>query len=147
MTPSRATILLIDDDPEELGAVAAMLVGASYQTVAVQTAREALHYLTSKNPEPALIVTDLAMPDMSGWEFINILQAYVRLSVIPVMVVSGVDLRPELFQADAVREYFRKPIAPAKFIEAVRKHARVERKVVPYDILADHPHHLFDESN
>jgi CheY-like chemotaxis protein len=141
---NRPTILLIDDDAEDLGDLAAMLVAAGFETVAVRNGREALHYLTSGKTEPAIIVTDLAMPDMSGWEFINILQAYVRLSVIPLVVVSGVDLRPELLARDSVAQYFRKPIVPKKFIEGLRGHLKGERKPAAYDIAADHPHQRLD---
>lgn len=92
--------------------------------VDVPDGRRALNYLTAEGADPSLIVTDLAMPDMSGWEFINILQAYVRLSLIPLFVVSGVDAQKHRIRLGSVSEYFRKPIDPKYFIEAVTKRAR-----------------------
>lgn len=136
---NRPVILLIDDDAEDLGDLAALLVGAGFETVAVRSGREALHYLTSGKTEPAVIVTDLAMPDMSGWEFINILQAYVRLSVIPLVVVSGVDLRPELLARNSVRQYFRKPIVPEKLIAGLRGHLKGAQKQAAYELAAELP--------
>lgn len=133
---NRPSVLLIDDDAEALGELAAMLVSAGFEAIAVRSGREALHYLTSGKAEPAIIVTDLAMPDMSGWEFMNILQAYVRLSVIPLVVVSGVDLRPELLSRNCVAQYFRKPIVPTKFIEGLRSHLKQERVAATYDMPA-----------
>ena len=135
---NRPIILLIDDDAEDLGDLAAMLVGAGFEAVSARSGREALHYLTSGKTEPSIIVTDLAMPDMSGWEFINILQAYVRLSVIPLVVVSGVELRPELLARNSVAQYFRKPIVPRKFIEALRGHLKAQPKAA-FDLAAGPP--------
>jgi CheY-like chemotaxis protein len=84
--------------------------------------KNALHYLTANLPEPALIVTDLAMPDMTGWEFINILQAYVKLSSIPVLVVSAVDFRRAPAHEEAVVEIFKKPVDAPRFLAAVHRH-------------------------
>ncbi len=59
-----------------------MLEGANGQ--------EALHLLTSpRGATVALIVLDLQMPVMDGWQFLGLLRNYVRLASIPVLIVSG----------------------------------------------------------
>ena len=124
----RAPILIIDDDPEELRALGELLNGAGYDVTTARSGREAMHLLTAPSFEPSLIITDLSMPDMTGWEFITIKHAYLRLSSIPVVVVSGVDPRPDLLPPRAVAQFFRKPISPERFLEDIRKHVRPEKK-------------------
>ena len=119
----RPTILLVDDDPEDLGAMGALLVGAGYEAIAACNGREALHHLTSVNPHPAVIVTDLVLPDMSGVELIHIIHAYTSLSVIPVIVVSRLELRAQMAGHETIAEYFKKPIESDRFLESVRKFA------------------------
>lgn len=118
------TVLLLDDELDERTGVRALLEPAGFDVVDVDTGRRALHYLTSTADDPSLIVTDLAMPDMSGWEFIGILQAYVRLSLIPLFVVSGVEQQRTRIRLGAVREWFRKPLDADRFIDLARRHAR-----------------------
>ena len=122
--PARPLVLLIDDEPEERDGLRGLLEDAGYDVVEASSGRKALNYLTSDAQPPALIVTDLAMPDMSGWELINILQAYVRLSVIPVVVVSGVEPQRHRLKGAAVADVLRKPIDPPAFIQLVQRVAR-----------------------
>lgn len=123
----RSPVLIIDDDLEQLRALSDLFTGAGYQVSTARTGREAMHLLTAPGLEPLLIITDLSMPDMTGWEFITLKHAYLRLSAIPVVVVSGVDLRPDLLPPHAVAKFFRKPIAPTAFLEDVRALVRPER--------------------
>lgn len=119
----RRIALVIEDDPEERAALSILLGDAGFEVVALANGKAGVHYLTSNHPEPSIIVTDLAMPDMSGWEFINILQAYVRLAVIPVLVVSGHELKKAPVREEGVLEFFSKPLDTKRFLGAVQRHA------------------------
>ena len=118
-----AVVLVIDDDRDARSAMRTLLEENHFGVVEADDGKDAIHYLTSDKPEPALIVTDLAMPDMTGWEFVNILQAYVRLSIIPVLVVSAHQLHDQPVRDDGVLEFFSKPVEPERFLSAVRRHA------------------------
>ncbi len=117
-------VLLIDDDADDRASMRTLLHDAGFQVIETASAKEALHFLTSEAPLPQLIVTDLAMPDMSGWEFVNIIHAYVRLSVILLLVVSGVEPQRRRFPADAVTGFFSKPIDAKTFVTTARQSAR-----------------------
>jgi len=114
-------VLLIDDDPDDRASMRGLLQEAGFHVMETASAKQALHYLTSDEPLPSLIVTDLAMPDMSGWEFVNIINAYVRLSVIPLLVVSGVEQQRRRFPTESVRRFFTKPIDSTTFVSAVKQ--------------------------
>ena len=123
MLPESKTILVIDDDPEARAALRALMTDAGFDVAEAADGEEAIHYLTSKRNDPVLIVTDLEMPDVSGWEFINVLQAYVRLSTMPVLVVSGKQLHERPVKEDGVLEFFPKPLDVERFLAAVERHA------------------------
>lgn len=84
-----ATILLVEDndDVREMMAVALELGG--HQVVAAPNGLAALDVLR-RSPRPSLILLDLMMPVMNGWELRSVLNSDPRLSAIPVVVVSAV---------------------------------------------------------
>lgn len=100
-----------------------LLTDAGFDVLEAVDGEAALHYLTSKKTEPVLIVTDLAMPDLSGWELINVLHSSARLSTIPLLVVSGVELKDRPVREEGVLEFFPKPLDTARFLDAVRRHS------------------------
>jgi CheY-like chemotaxis protein len=84
-----ATILLVEDndDVREMMAVALELGGHS--VVSVANGRAALDVLRHA-PRPSLILLDLMMPVMNGWELRKVLDSDPRLAEIPVVVISAV---------------------------------------------------------
>ena len=116
-------MLLIDDDAEARAAMRCLLVDSGFDVVEASDGKHAMHYLTASLPEPSLIVADLVMPDMTGWELINILQAYVRLSNIPVLVVSGSELDKHPVRDGSVLEFFPKPLDADAFLAAAKRHS------------------------
>lgn len=61
--PDPRIALVIDDEPEERAALSQLLGEVGFEVVAVCNGKEGVHYLTSNQPEPSIIVTDLSMPD------------------------------------------------------------------------------------
>jgi len=117
------TALVVDDDPQARAAMSELLAGARFTVIEAKNGADAIHYLTSNPGEPAIIVTDLAMPDMTGWELINVLQAYARLAMMPVLVVSAVQLKDQPVREEGVIECFTKPLDARRFLAAVERHA------------------------
>jgi CheY-like chemotaxis protein len=116
--------LLVDDDAEVRAGLGTLLREAGMAVVEAMNGRHALNYLTGETTEPDLVITNLAMPEMNGWEFLSVLRAYVRLSNIPVMVVSGFDPNCEGIRPANIVQYIAKPIRPKRFVEAVKRHLR-----------------------
>jgi CheY-like chemotaxis protein len=112
-----ATILIVEDDQDLQAALSEALEDEGYQVRAVPNGMEALSKLLGEKERPNLIVLDLMMPLMNGWQFLNERIRYPRLSEIPVLVLTASsEARPN--QAAAV---LRKPVRPLEFFEAVRK--------------------------
>ena len=116
---TRPTILLVDDDPEDLGALGAFLVQMGFEAIAACNAREALHHLVSTASPPVAIIIDLGLPDMNGLDLIRVIQAYRRLADIPILVVSGHD-RKRFSAAERIAGFFQKPVDCDALLQAVR---------------------------
>jgi two-component system, chemotaxis family, chemotaxis protein CheY len=84
------TILLVDDYADARATVRDLLEENGYPVIEATNGQQALNILVSqKVPRIGLIVLDLQMPVMDGWEFLKVLRNYVLLAHIPVLVVSA----------------------------------------------------------
>lgn len=86
---SNARIMLVDDVPEILTLLTSMLSRSGYQVVACTSGAEALA-LAEANP-PELILLDILMPEMDGFQVCDLLQHNPKLKDIPVIFTSGLD--------------------------------------------------------
>src|SRR6185312_11054849 len=85
-----ALILVIDDEPDTLTALKILLSLLGFRVVAARNAREALEQIEVQRPD--LIVTDNAMPSMSGLELCRVLRAREATRGIPIVMHTGMDL-------------------------------------------------------
>jgi CheY-like chemotaxis protein len=84
----RCDVLVVDDDPDIRYALKDALGLSGYGVVTFGDARDALVWL-EHGGHPAVIILDLMMPGMTGWEFRAELEARPQLSDVPVVVLSG----------------------------------------------------------
>ena len=111
-----ATILLVEDndDVREMMAVALQLGG--HTVWPASNGHDALTMLRT-GPHPCLILLDLMMPVMNGWEFRSAVQADPKLSSIPVIVISAVTA--EVAQRLSGTEYLPKPVDIDQLLDVV----------------------------
>lgn len=81
-------ILVVDDDPELRGVTAIALEEEGYRVAVAANGQEALDMLRA-GLRPCLILADLMMPVMSGWELRNELQRDALLAGIPLVFITG----------------------------------------------------------
>jgi CheY-like chemotaxis protein len=83
-------ILVVDDDADSRETIREVLEELGHRVVEASNGREALDFLVDHPTEGVkLILLDLKMPVMNGWQLLKLLDSYVRLSSIPVLVVSA----------------------------------------------------------
>jgi CheY-like chemotaxis protein len=82
-------ILIIDDEADIRWLISALLVDEGYTVAQAANGREALTYLQAANPLPCVIILDLMMPVMNGWDFLQVRQQDPLLAPIPIVVVSA----------------------------------------------------------
>jgi CheY-like chemotaxis protein len=114
------SILVIEDDAAIRDAVSLVLQDEGYSVTGVANGQEALQHLRRTAP-PNLILLDLMMPVMNGWEFRTQQAQDPALQSIPVVVVSGHPGIPQKAAALGATEYLIKPIDVDELLEAVRR--------------------------
>lgn len=91
MRKTMANILIIDDDPHIRDMLTELLEDEGYTVTSVSNGQEAIAYLQYSGQPPCVILLDLMMPVMNGWQFRNVQQQDPSLASIPVVVLSAVE--------------------------------------------------------
>jgi CheY-like chemotaxis protein len=121
MTEAARPILVVEDDEDIREAVQDALERRGYQVLTAGDGRQALAALRGADPLPAVILLDLTMPVMSGWEFMAEQEKEPALAAVPVVVMSAV---PNLHaQPDAIKwaGILTKPVALGILLETVAR--------------------------
>jgi CheY-like chemotaxis protein len=84
------SILVVDDEAEIRQLISAVLTEEGYTVAQATNGREALAYLRAAPTLPCVILLDLMMPIMNGWEFLRARQNYPLLATIPTVAISAV---------------------------------------------------------
>jgi len=114
------TILVIEDDPDSREVFADLLRGEGHRVVAVGSGAAGMAYLRAQD-RPAVILLDMLMPEMDGWQFRRAQQADPELARIPVVVVSAL----KAVERSAIRfgaaAFLGKPVAPEDLIGTIAR--------------------------
>jgi CheY-like chemotaxis protein len=111
------TVLLVEDDLDIRDVLQDVLEGEGYDVIPAANGKQALDYLTLNDPPGAdLVILDLMMPMVSGWEVLDRMARDRRLADIPVIVVSAVarEKPPRAYT------FLRKPFTLETLSRAVR---------------------------
>ncbi len=123
-------VLVIDDDKDLSLLVKSILVKAGYRVESLDNGKRALQLLRQKHLESRLILLDIEMPEMSGYEVCESLQEDPRLALIPVIMMTAslqMENRLQAFQLGAVG-FLNKPLNPDVLVEQVKKALMVEQQ-------------------
>jgi DNA-binding response OmpR family regulator len=114
--------ILFVDDSRTILALVSGLFGSNYQLVCKQDAKDALNAI-QQDFIPDLIITDLNMPDMNGYEFVRKLKSDENHENIPIIVLSGIGESAERLKLYkmGVDEYLIKPFNPEELLVRVEK--------------------------
>jgi DNA-binding response OmpR family regulator len=116
-----APILLVEDDEALRQQLRELLETEGYNVVDVGDGRSALSYLRSPDGgECSLVVLDISLPIMNGWELLSKMRGEDDLRETPVIILSA---RP-VAEVVGSPPVFRKPLEPGPFLQAVRRHRR-----------------------
>ena len=118
------TVLVVDDDPGVLEVLDLALSAEGYEVVLAHNGREALERAAANRPN--LMLVDLMMPIMDGWQFREEQRRDPALAAIPVVVLSGGDDLDGAAASLGAAASFPKPIDPDRLLETVRTLAPAE---------------------
>jgi CheY-like chemotaxis protein len=111
----NSTILVVDDDRGAMEALSDILEYEGYHVERARNGLEGLQYLRNAQPRPNLVILDLLMPVMDGWEFRMRQKEDPELKDIPVLVVTAISATAGI---DAVK-ILHKPIDINELLKTV----------------------------
>jgi CheY-like chemotaxis protein len=111
-------VLVVDDDDDIRETLCELLRDEGHTVVGSEDGARALEYLQAHAP-PCLIILDLMMPVMDGWELFRRLQADPKLSAVPVVVVTAAG--EQRARSIPARQILPKPLHLDRVLEAVEQ--------------------------
>ena len=122
MAEEKKVVVCIEDEPEMIALVKLILGRKGFELVGAVGGREGLE--TVRRLKPDLVLLDLMMPDMGGWEVYQQMKADPELSEIRVVVVTAkaqsIDKVLGIHIAK-VDDYVTKPFGPQELLQSVNK--------------------------
>jgi len=127
MAQDKKVVVCIEDEPEMIDLVKLILGRKGFDLIGAVGGREGLE--TVRKLKPDLVLLDLMMPDMDGWEVYQQMKADEALKDIPVVVVTAkaqsIDKVLGLHIAK-VDDYVTKPFGPQELLQSVNKVLELE---------------------
>lgn len=120
MPDKSIRILYIEDDPEMIDLVEMILKRRDYVMVGAQGGREGLD--AARNNPPDIILLDLMMPDLDGWEVYHQIKSDGNLQATPVIIITAkaqsID-RVLGLEVAKVDDYLAKPFHPSDLLASI----------------------------
>lgn len=113
-------VLIIDDEEEVVSLLTIRLKDAGFKTVSALDGKKGLELAEKEQPD--IIILDIMMPLLDGYQFCLLLHADVRLKHIPVIMLTCLDNQVDKVAGKAfgVADYFTKPFDSAHLIERIK---------------------------
>ena len=112
---------MVDDDPDIRDSLREVLEDEGYEVACVGNGREALDHLKATKPQPCVILLDLMMPVMDGWQFRKEQKQDADIADIPLVVITATGKRPVLIDA---AELVMKPLDLTQLFAAIERYCR-----------------------
>jgi len=121
VTTKARQLLIVEDDRHAREGYQMYLSNAGFRVLALEGGAQVLEF--AKLAKPDLVLLDLELPDLDGWEVARRLKSHKLTKGIPIIAFSGRTLHHE--QVSALRAgcdvYLTKPCPPDRLLQAIRK--------------------------
>ncbi|HEU5113938.1 MAG TPA: response regulator, partial [Acidimicrobiia bacterium] len=124
--PPSARVLVVDDQPANVRLLEAMLVTRGYDVMTASSGEEALALIAQS--EPDLVLLDIVMPGMDGYEVCRMIRERIETAYLPVVMVtaSGDEQKVKALEVGA-DDFLTKPINKSELLARVASLARIKR--------------------
>lgn len=118
---SEGTILVVEDNVENSMIVEKTMKRKGYEVVVVEEGEKALQYCKDNTPD--IILMDVNLGDMDGFEITTQLRQYPNIASIPIVLATAYDIGGlrEKFDAAGLTDYLMKPYMPMDIVNAVKR--------------------------
>ncbi len=123
----KSTLLIVDDDPLTRDSIEALLIKEGYKLVFADNGQEAI--VKAKEVDPDLILLDVMMPGMDGFEVCTVLRADNQLSEVPIILVTTLDDRDSRIRGieSGADDFISKPFDRIELRTRIRSIIRLNR--------------------
>jgi adenylate cyclase len=123
---SVAKILVVDDTPHNVMLLCDLVEAQGYATMTAESGREALAKIAAEAPQ--LVLLDVVMPGMSGYEVCRAIRNDSKTAMLPVVMVTALDPAEERIKGleAGADDFLTKPINPAELLARVRSLLRIK---------------------
>jgi len=123
---SPAKILVVDDTPRNVKLLADLLTVRGYEVVTAASGREALAKIERERPD--LVLLDVVMPEMSGYEVCHKIREFPETRILPVVMVTALDPAEERIKGieAGADDFLTKPINQAELLARVKSLLRIK---------------------
>jgi len=125
--PDRPCILIAEDHPDSREALRTLLEVHGYAVRVASDGRRAVEAALESDPD--LIVMDIMMPEMDGFEATRRLRAHADFRQVPIVALTAMEGAREMVLAAGCDDYMSKPVDVRRFLERVK--SWLERGRVP----------------
>jgi two-component system OmpR family response regulator len=117
----ETTVLIVDDSPYIVDGLVALLKRKGFNPVATHGGEEALSVLETLKPD--LILLDIMMEPMDGWETLGKIKANAETRDLPVLMFSAKKITPEEAEEHClnIEDFVSKPVNPAQLLDAINR--------------------------
>ncbi|NMM05817.1 response regulator transcription factor [Polaromonas sp.] len=121
----RASVLVVEDDDNISHMLKFMLEREQYRVSLALNGRIAKTFIES-NPPPSVILLDVMLPFIDGFELVNLIRATAGWQSVPIIMLTAKTQEQDAVRAlDAgANDYIHKPFAPKELLARVRRYAR-----------------------
>jgi two-component system, OmpR family, response regulator len=114
------SILIVDDSPYIVDGLVALLKRKGFKPIAAHGGDEAISILSTHKPD--LILLDIMMEPMDGWETLEKIKANPETRNLPVLMFSAKKISPEEAQEHSlnIEDFVSKPVNPAQLLDSIR---------------------------
>lgn len=124
--PFSPYILVVEDDTLLRESVVEVLQEEGFAAISLPDGASALNYLR-ESPPPAMILLDLGLPHLDGWEVRRQLLQDHRLADVPVVVCSGAEADAEDWLELAATDYVAKPLDADRLLRLAQRYCKRDR--------------------
>ena len=121
---NQVTILIVDDSPDDVTILDHMLRRDGYSTITARSGQEALDLIESDHPH--LVLLDILLPKMSGYEVCRVIRQNRRTALLPVIMVTALAQERILGIEAGADDFLVKPINREELLARVRSLLRIK---------------------
>lgn len=132
MMAMAAKIMVVDDEPDVVDLIKLVLESDGYSVITAYSGKECLEKLDKETPD--LILLDIMMPQMDGWEVFRRIRADERTANIPVaMLTAKTQSIDKMIGLHVVKvdDYITKPFGRSELLERIKKILKEKKAAVP----------------